>query len=174
MVKFPLESAIGMGVNSLNRLCSSREGLRKHSTGAALHTFRSKSLLGRARQPLGVRNVCSDVLRGQLALEITARESIFSSTAPENIALASFCHIARVNTKHERAIFRGLLLRQSTHLSPAKVSQLGLGSRWSSQSVEIRFSNVCAVGCVCFGQKSVTSSSRMVKRSLPSSHVMAA
>ena len=40
-------------------------------------TFRSKSLLGRARRPLGARNHCSDVLRSHLALEIAARPSLF-------------------------------------------------------------------------------------------------
>ena len=47
---------------------------RKHRTGRAL---RSKSLLGRAPQPLAARNRCSGVPRSHLALEITARARFF-------------------------------------------------------------------------------------------------
>ncbi len=47
---------------------------RKHRTGRAL---RSKSLLGRAPQPLAARNRCSGVPRSHLALEITARARLF-------------------------------------------------------------------------------------------------
>ena len=47
---------------------------RKHRTGRAL---RSKSLLGRAPQPLGVRNHCSGLPQGHLALEISARARFF-------------------------------------------------------------------------------------------------
>ena len=47
---------------------------RKHRTGRAL---RSKSLLGRAPQPLAARNRCSGAPRSYLALEITVRARVF-------------------------------------------------------------------------------------------------
>ena len=46
---------------------------RKHRTGAASSTERSKSLLERAPWPLGARNHCSSLLFGCWALEIIAR-----------------------------------------------------------------------------------------------------
>ena len=48
----------------------SLSGIRKRRTGRAL---RLKSLLDRARQPLGAPNHCSGVLRSLLAVEIVAR-----------------------------------------------------------------------------------------------------
>ena len=42
-----------------------------------MHPLRSKSLLGRARRPLGARNHCSGTLRSHLALEIAARAGFF-------------------------------------------------------------------------------------------------
>ena len=50
------------------------DSIRKHRTGRAL---RSKSLLGRAPQPLAARNRCSGVPRSHLALEITTRRRLF-------------------------------------------------------------------------------------------------
>ena len=54
-------------------------------------TLRSKSLLGRARQPLGAGNHCSGVLRSHLALEIAARASffVFDSTRKHRLGAAS-------------------------------------------------------------------------------------
>ena len=67
IVNPPLGVAAGRTSNSV---CSTR----KHRTGRAL---RSKSLLGRAPQPLAARNRCSGVPRSHLALEITARARFF-------------------------------------------------------------------------------------------------
>ena len=60
-----------------------------------LHTLRSAPLPRRARQPLGARSSYSGVLRGHLALEITARASFFSSTTFENTAEALLLHTLR-------------------------------------------------------------------------------
>ena len=56
------------------RTINHASSIRKHRTGRAL---RSKSLLGRAPQPLAARNRCSGVPRSHLALEITARARVF-------------------------------------------------------------------------------------------------
>ena len=59
--------------------------IRKHRTGRALL---SKSLLGRAPQPLAARNRCSGVPLCHLALEITARARFWCSAAPANAGQA--------------------------------------------------------------------------------------
>ena len=62
-----------------NRCSSKLLCIRQHSKTWPLRylvgTFRSTSLLGLARQPLGARKHGSDVLRSHLALEIAARAS---------------------------------------------------------------------------------------------------
>ena len=46
------------------------------------HTFRSESLLRRARHPLGARNHCSEVLRSHLAFEVAAVAGFFVFDSP--------------------------------------------------------------------------------------------
>ena len=67
IVNSPLDSGSQRATNHA-------DSIRKHRTGRAL---RSKSLLGRAPQPLAARNRCSGVPRSHLALEITARARFF-------------------------------------------------------------------------------------------------
>ena len=73
------------------RTCNHADTIQKHRTGRAL---RSKSLLGRAPQPLAARNRCSGVPRGHLALEITAwaRFFVFGNTRKRRPSVA-FSHI---------------------------------------------------------------------------------
>ena len=101
IVNPPLELGIGKRTNHT-------DSTRKHCTGRAL---RSKSLLGRAPQPLAARNRCSGVPRSHLALEITARARffVFGNTCKRHPSL-SFSHIPfELTARACWALFEGVL-----------------------------------------------------------------
>ena len=106
----PLELAPErVGASKLTTVARLR--LRRHCAGAAFlciavgiayraclaATGRSKSLLGRARQPLGARNQCSGVLRSHLALEVAARAgfSVFGTTRKHHPSLVFVAQTVR-------------------------------------------------------------------------------